>query len=497
MTAPDATAGTAGAERARRVVLLIIGLLTAYRLVLAALLPFGIDESYALTISRQFSLSYFDHPPLHLWLIGAWQALTGASDALVLRLPFVLLGALSIYLLARAAEALFSPEAAIWTALVAAVAPVFALVHGVMVLPDGPLLVAAAGLLLVLVPVIRGEEMSRRRWLLAGLMAGLAFLAKYHGALLVAGVFLSLLLTRPGRRALAGPGPWLAALVAFGVSLPVWVWNADHDFASFAFQSGRSNWTGGPSLVLIGRSLLFQSAYLLPWVGVPLALAALARLRRGAKGPALPLVVTGGLIILFFTLAAGFGGGLPHWQMPGWFLLIPVLGDALAHRRAGLRRLARAAMLGSALLVALLGLGIGLQARFGSFDGLVAALGPRDPTVDLMDWDGLVPQLDAMGAGEPRTFIAATNWIRAGRVGAAVAGRWPVLCLCGDARHFAYLSPPANYAGWTGYVVMAPGEDDAVPAPFETVDAPVAMPLERGGHVVLTLKVVKGTGFRP
>jgi hypothetical protein len=36
---------------------------TLLRLLIAAVLPLGIDESYAVVVSRRLTLSYFDHPP--------------------------------------------------------------------------------------------------------------------------------------------------------------------------------------------------------------------------------------------------------------------------------------------------------------------------------------------------------------------------------------------------------------------------------------------------
>ena len=50
-------------------VLLIIGTF-ALRLLLAAALGLGIDESYMVAAGRKWQLSYFDHPPIAWWL--AW-----------------------------------------------------------------------------------------------------------------------------------------------------------------------------------------------------------------------------------------------------------------------------------------------------------------------------------------------------------------------------------------------------------------------------------------
>src|ERR1700761_7142734 len=46
---------------------IVVGFFVA-RIVFAFTFGLGIDESYTVAISRGLSLSYFDHPPLHVWL---------------------------------------------------------------------------------------------------------------------------------------------------------------------------------------------------------------------------------------------------------------------------------------------------------------------------------------------------------------------------------------------------------------------------------------------
>ena len=67
----------AGAGRA---VLVLILAATALRLGLAAITDLGLDEAYALAVSRQFQLSWFDHPPLVFWITGGMQGLAGLRE---------------------------------------------------------------------------------------------------------------------------------------------------------------------------------------------------------------------------------------------------------------------------------------------------------------------------------------------------------------------------------------------------------------------------------
>jgi 4-amino-4-deoxy-L-arabinose transferase-like glycosyltransferase len=80
----------------RAVLALILGFL-AFRFILAVTLGFTVDESYSIANARDLSLSYFDHPPLHYWIVHAFMPILGEGHAA--RLPFVLLFSVSSWLL--------------------------------------------------------------------------------------------------------------------------------------------------------------------------------------------------------------------------------------------------------------------------------------------------------------------------------------------------------------------------------------------------------------
>src|SRR5256885_7497864 len=63
-----------------RAVLLLVVLTALLRVGLAGLIGLSVDESYTVAISRQLALSYFDHPPLHVWLVGTWERLIGSEQ---------------------------------------------------------------------------------------------------------------------------------------------------------------------------------------------------------------------------------------------------------------------------------------------------------------------------------------------------------------------------------------------------------------------------------
>jgi hypothetical protein len=79
---------------------LIVGT-TLIRLAFATTTGLGVDESYMVTAGRVLSLGYFDHPPASWWLSWGAAHLFGTEAPWAVRLPFVLLFAVSQHLLFR------------------------------------------------------------------------------------------------------------------------------------------------------------------------------------------------------------------------------------------------------------------------------------------------------------------------------------------------------------------------------------------------------------
>src|SRR5258708_14838090 len=123
-----------------RAVIFIIAATSLVRIVLAAAVGLCIDESYIPGISRQFALSYFDHPPLHIWLVGSWAKVIGDDRAVILRLPFIALFAGSTWVMFRLPAHVCGERPGLWAALALNLAPGVTLSIGSWVLPAGPLM---------------------------------------------------------------------------------------------------------------------------------------------------------------------------------------------------------------------------------------------------------------------------------------------------------------------------------------------------------------------
>ncbi len=434
---------------------MVIAASTAIRLLVAGTTGLGVDESYAVTVARPWSWSYFDHPPLHFWMAGTMTWLTGDTKAVLVRLPFVLAFSVTLWAVGRLGHHAFGARAGTLGALVLACTGVLGLTTGTWVLPDGPLVLCASLAVLVLAPTLFGSSavvegpvhVSTRRWMLAGLLLGGALLSKYHGALYGAGLLLFLLTTASGRRQLRTPGPWLAAAIALSCTAPVLWWNAQHDWVSFRFQGARATTTADWSLAPFLENVGGQAGWLLPWIAIPLAIAlggALVRRQTDERGwffACLAVLPIG----LFTASTLGGARGLPHWQAPGWLFVTPLLGHALD------QALARGARWPRRWIPAVAGAWVVLVAVFtsqvatGWLGGRVVALrAPADPALDAFDWRALPDSLAARGI-DITGGVTARSWIQAGKLGVALGPTTRIVCACDDPHHLPFREPTAGY----------------------------------------------------
>jgi len=457
----------------RRAVLLVVVAATLVRLAFAAAIGLGIDESYMVAAGRAWSWSYFDHPPLAWWLARGAATLLGSEAPVVVRLPFILLGGLTTFLLYRLGAVLFSARAGLYAAVAYTLAPVFGVTSGTWVLPDGPLDAALAGFALALAHALFGPPgRATRWWLAAGLAGGLALMSKYSAVLAFAGLGVFLLSRRDMRGWLARPAPYLAAVLGIAVFSPVLLWNATHGWASFAFQGGRaaaSAFQPWMPLVVVAGGALF----LLPWIFAPLAVATVRAARAGPGGGAGDspddgpgdgrrwlLVCLGLGPVLVFCLVSIWSRGLPlfHWAAPGYLLLLPLLGDLVARAAADGRRWVSWWTWGTAAFV-LVGLAVVVaEVRLQAVSRFVPALAAARPAMQARDWTALGPDLAAHGLAGPDAVVGAAQWHVAGKVDYGLGGAVPVICLCRDPRQYGLIRPADAYLGRDVVLVVPKGE---------------------------------------
>ncbi len=475
----------------------------AFLLLKLAICPFvglGTNEAYAVAGGRLFSLSYFDHPPLHFWL--AQLGAMAFGDNCWARLPFIALGAGCSWLMFALARSLFGERAGLWAVLAFNLSIFFCLAAGNWMLPDGPLNFFLLAATLTLSPLAKEQQLSIKRWAFAGLLAGLAALSKYHGLIFIAGAFAFLILSDWGRRVLRTPGPWLAGLVAAAVFSPVVIWNARHGWISFGFQTGRAatghHFGGGLFLSLAVAQVVLIS----PWVAWPLA-QGLRRAMPSSDEAARFLLWLGLPIATLFTLIPLWSdGGMVQWAMPGWLLLLPLAGKYLADE-ASIRNWPRTwlAISGSVFLLFVCAFVMETQS------GWLGSTFPRvfrrgDPTADNVEWISLTSIINRQRlTDDDRLFVLTSGWRDGAKIDQGLGGDYRTAVVSNDPRNFAIGIDAKAWAGRDGWIVLensdSPAQIAALKSCFAFVEAPSTLTIQRGARADATLTVWRGDGFTP
>jgi len=477
----------------------LIAFTVAARLIIAATTGLGIDESYAVSVARPFSASYFDHPPLLFWIAGSAQSLFGQSS-LAVRLPFIALFAVTTWLIFRLTSVAFGETAGIFAAVTLNLAPVFSLTTGTWVLPDGPLMCAlTASAYCVARAVWGGDQRKPLWWVAAGVAAGAGLLAKYHAVLFLAGLGVWLITVSSGRVALRTAWPWIALGIAVMGVVPVAIWNARHGWVSFAFQGSRAEWTHF-SLAPFAENVAGQALWLLPWIWLPLVWVFARALVRGPSDDrGWFFACLAGIPIVLFTLAT-LGGrrGLPHWQAPGYLFAFPLLGRAMATWWTRAPRLFSRALASAAVVLIVVTSVAVLQVRTGWVASVAPSLFAKgDPTVDALDWTTLG---DWSANAQNVEFVVAPSWIQGGKVGRGLRGRAPVVVLAPDPHHFLYAHDDRTFVGRSALIVAVDrgGESQLERyAPyFASIDSIPPFEISRNGRVATVLAARIGRGYR-
>lgn len=490
--------------------LILVVVTFVLRTVGAWAIGWGTGEAYYLSSARQFHLSYYDQPPVSLWMTWATLYLTGSESVLVLRLPFVAIFAISTWLVYAIGKAIHSPLAGFYAALIVNACVLFSLSIGSWMQPDAPMVLFWLATVLVLVQIFfgRGGERPFLYWSLAGLLLGLTFLSKYHAVFIIAGTGLFLLVNRDVRRWLIHPAPYLALLIALLVFSPVLIWNAQNDWVSFGFQGGRALAETGLHWDRLLRMVWGQLLYMVPWLAIPslyvgiraLFVGPMGRYPAQAKpGAAALFAYIGWPPILFFTLVALWSDTQFHfhWQAPGYLMLFILMG-AWAAERYG-----RGVMLwlfgSAALTLAILTLLVSHAAT-----GWARSVFPgdwEDPTALQLPWTELGDALHREGAFTAEdTFVMGTDWIDCGYIDTQVAGRLPFACIGPDPRNLKFNFSENDHIGWNAYIVVQTRNIDGLMARygtlFESVEHLETLDVSRNGVIELRdIQLFRAVGF--
>ena len=409
-----------------------IVLIVAIRLAVAALTPLSYDEAYYWLWSKHLAAGYYDHPPLIAFAIRAGTSLFGDTSLGVRFVPW-LFSAAATWAVWRAGAILLRSETdALLAALIFNLMPMIG-VEALVATPDAPVIAAAAFLLLALVKI----EQTRRGtwWIGVGLAAGVGLLSKYTAFFLGAGILAWLAFVPKQRRWFLSPWPYFGGALALLMFAPVVLWNAGHDWISFAAQFGRVG-AGGFTLRFLGEFLGGQLLLATPFIAI-LGVAGImvaARSRQSGLALLVAMVVPAAVYFLWHSLHDRVQGNWPSFLYPAFALAVAAAWGAIS--TGGVSRLMRATKAVALPVATLILVAVYAQALWGVVPRV------RDPISRLLAFEmkPVADEIETLRARVQANAVVTTSYALTGWFSFYLPTHPPVVQL--DER-FRYVNEPA------------------------------------------------------
>ncbi|MDY6972814.1 MAG: glycosyltransferase family 39 protein [Thermodesulfobacteriota bacterium] len=312
----------------------VFGYLLLLRVVYLGMPELLREEAYYWNYAQHLNIGYLDHPPMVAWIIWISTTLMGDSEFSI-RIGAFFCWLITAFFSFKLTRNLFDKSTAFRAVLLLSTLPFF-FCTGLVMTPDAPLVACWAGAIYFLERAMIGER--RLAWWGVGVCIGLGMLSKYTIALLCPATLLFLLLDTRARRWLSAPEPYAAILLAIFLFLPVIIWNANHNWASFVFQGTRRlHHSFNFSLhELVGSVvLLLTPTGILTVLSMVLSKRAIKRghnrtqetseRRKNKFASILTLLPLSVFVIFSLARAAKV-----HWTGPAWLVMIPFMAMYMA-----------------------------------------------------------------------------------------------------------------------------------------------------------------------
>jgi len=319
--------------------LVLLAVLTGFRLWYITKLGLVADESYYWLWSKHLAASYTDKGPVIAWLIAAGTWLFGDTP-FGIRWLGVLLSAGTGWQIFRLAQRLFGDRTAWWSLVTASVIPLFG-VGAVLMTIDTPSVFCWAWAVNVFWTALASGK--TRHWFGLGMIIGLGFLAKFTNGVQLGCICLFLLWSAPHRRFLFSRQT-LALSLAFGLcSLPILWWNYSVGWLQVAALHSRSGVQDSFSIhpLYLIRFLGEQIGIISPLIGIGMFVAAFGLMVSKQRDPRIRFLLCQFLpvygLFCFFSLNSVGKGNWPVPAMIGGIVLLVVFWQEFIYRHPGWR----------------------------------------------------------------------------------------------------------------------------------------------------------------
>lgn len=394
-----------------RPVFLFLISITLLRLAAIWFTPLGpdVEETQYWLWSQTPDAGYFTKPPMIAWVIGLTTSLFG-DGVFGIKFAAPIIQLLLALLLGQVAQIFGGRQAGYIASLIWITIP-GAVLGGYIISTDSPMLLFMAASMVMLAPLAKGETLTSRSSILAGIFSGLAMMSKYAALYLPAGLVLWWL-WEGRRRMRLSPLPVLLFLSGMMISLaPNIIWNLMNGFVTVGHLEHNAD-LGSQEYSLL-RSLGFlagQAGIAGPILLMVTLLAIMKTFRDKTMRFWLALAVPALAVI---TVQAYLSNANINWAAASWPPLVVITSVWLAANWQGRRRLLGQIAIGTNALIAGLFVIVTIS---GSFGPLTPA---SDPLRRLRGWDdhtaALVAMIDRTDATaivtERRGHAAKFSWL--------------------------------------------------------------------------------------
>ena len=392
------------------------------------------DEAYTLTISRYFSLSYFDHPPLMMW-VSYFLHLFEIVQLYIFRIPFIAFGLLTSFFLYKIASKLYSKKAGTVSAILYFISPFFFFSGGLFIVPDASLNFSVAGATYIAVRLIFNNEDNIYLWISLGLLLSLAFLSKYQAYLFGITLFMAFIIWR--KNVLFTKKFYISLLISILGLVPVFLWNMENSFDSFNFHGNRSSFAFDPFHVI--NSIFAQLFLLLPTTGLLIFISLMKNKKFITMNEKFLILLSLPIVIIFNILILFSENSFSHWSMVGWMLLIPIASNHLILMKSFKPQMI-ALKVASVFVIVIMISSFLIHAKTGfitrSFDQKL----PRwDNTREVLDWGHIADILTETLQKKELGSLATLNWYDSGQLTSAFYYKYLVGVIGPNGNHFKYI----------------------------------------------------------
>lgn len=303
------------------------------RLIFIAFIPITPQEAYYWYYSQNPDWSYFDHPPVAAYSIWLGTNIFG-DNSFGVKFMAVIWSFFTQLLLFQTARRFYqtffsSPESdkKAFVSIVIYNLTIFGHLYAITTVPDTPLLF----FWMLVIYSIQEYLLTNKNsyWLLAGLSLGLGMLSKYSMAIIIFVIILLLIFTKARRKEFLNPYVYFAVLISIFAFMPVLIWNSQHEWASFLFQTvERAEKTKSFTLKYFIQLIISQIFLLTPLVFILIFSA----LKNSSKEIGQNIILkmhflAAAFTILLFVYVSFTSLVKMNWLLPGYLTAIILTGN--------------------------------------------------------------------------------------------------------------------------------------------------------------------------